>query len=143
MAMHLPSGKARGRRAPMAEINVTPLVDVVLVLLIIFMVVTPMLTRGRDVRLPVASTTKGQHESMNAVVLTIEASRKLWIDDREVSIDRLPSEFSRQMRDDSAQEVLIKADVSVTVRDLRPLLKVLKLAKISQIGFAVLSQGKP
>ncbi len=47
MAMNLPSRSGRGRRAPMADINVTPLVDVMLVLLIIFMVTAPLLTVGR------------------------------------------------------------------------------------------------
>jgi len=52
MAMHLPSNKSKGRRAPMADINVTPLVDVMLVLLIIFMVTAPLLTAGVPVNLP-------------------------------------------------------------------------------------------
>ncbi len=52
MAIHLPSSKGRGRRAPMADINVTPLVDVMLVLLIIFMVTAPLLTAGVPVNLP-------------------------------------------------------------------------------------------
>ena len=52
MGMHLPSSKGRGRRTPMAEINVTPLVDVMLVLLIIFMVTAPLLTAGVQVNLP-------------------------------------------------------------------------------------------
>ena len=52
MAMNLPSQRSRGRRAPMADINVTPLVDVMLVLLIIFMVTAPLLTAGVPVNLP-------------------------------------------------------------------------------------------
>ena len=50
--MNLPSRSARGRRAPMADINVTPLVDVMLVLLIIFMVTAPLMTAGVPVNLP-------------------------------------------------------------------------------------------
>ena len=50
MAMNLPSQRGRGRRAPMADINVTPLVDVMLVLLIIFMVTAPLLTRSSSTR---------------------------------------------------------------------------------------------
>ena len=58
MAMHLPSARGKGRRAPMAEINVTPLVDVMLVLLVIFMVTAPMLSLGVPVDLPRAAAAR-------------------------------------------------------------------------------------
>ena len=59
MAMNLPSGRGRGRRAPMADINVTPMVDVMLVLLIIFMVTAPLMTAGVPVNLPDARGAEG------------------------------------------------------------------------------------
>jgi biopolymer transport protein TolR len=124
-----------------AEINVTPLVDVVLVLLIIFMVVTPMLTRGREVQLPVAQAADAEHESVDAIVLTVAADKSLWLENRKISGDKLALELkSRLSSNPSAQTVLIKADASVTVKDLRPVLQRLKTVEISQIAFAVLEK---
>jgi biopolymer transport protein TolR len=134
--------EVRGKARLKAEINVTPLVDVVLVLLIIFMVVTPMLTRGRDVQLPVASASEGDVEIPNAVVVTVTADRKLWIENQPVELAGLVKEASARLREHRGEQILIKADASVTVRDLRPLLQHLKRANVTQIAFAVLEQGK-
>jgi biopolymer transport protein TolR len=131
-------GGAKGKLK--ADINVTPLVDVVLVLLIIFMVVTPMLTRGRDVQLPIASSLDEERELPHAVVLTIAADKGIWLDNRKVPLASLTSELSSLMAEQSGEQVLIKADASVTVRDMRPVLQLLKRAKITDIGFAVLEQ---
>ena len=124
-----------------AEINVTPLVDVVLVLLIIFMVVTPMLTRGREVQLPVAQAADAEHESIDAIVLTVAADKSLWLENQKISGTALAAELKdRLSANPSTQTVLIKADASVTVKDLRPVLQKLKAIKISQIAFAVLEK---
>src|SRR6187549_3029311 len=87
--MHLPSGKARGRRAPMAEINVTPLVDVMLVLLIIFMVTAPLLTAGVPVNLP-DSRAKPLDQDQKPVQISMEAGGKIFVDQDEVTQEILP-----------------------------------------------------
>jgi biopolymer transport protein TolR len=126
-----------------AEINVTPLVDVVLVLLIIFMVVTPMLTRGREVQLPVAAAPDVKHETIDAIVLTVTADKQLWLENSKVKLDKLSDEVKARWLNHPDQAVLIKADASVTVKDLRPVFQKLKAAKISQIAFAVLEKKRP
>jgi biopolymer transport protein TolR len=131
------SGKEQKLRA---EINVTPLVDVVLVLLIIFMVITPMLTRGREVQLPVASAPDVKHETIDAIVLTVTADKQLWLENSKVKLDKLTDEVKARWLNHPDQAVLIKADASVTVKDLRPVFQRLKGAKISQIAFAVLEK---
>lgn len=83
MAMNLPSSR-RGRRAPMAEINVTPLVDVMLVLLIIFMVTAPLLTAGVPVNLPDARA-KALDQDQQPVQLSIDREGKLFLGDEEVA----------------------------------------------------------
>jgi biopolymer transport protein TolR len=123
-----------------ADINVTPLVDVVLVLLIIFMVVTPMLTRGREVQLPVAQAADAEHDSIDAMVLTVAADRSLWLENKKVSLASLSQQIKARMSGRPEQAVLIKADATVTVKDLRPVLQKLKLASVSQIAFAVLEK---
>ena len=81
--MNLPSSR-RGRRAPMADINVTPLVDVMLVLLIIFMVTAPLLTAGVPVNLPDARA-KALDQDQQPVQLSIDREGKLFLGDEEVA----------------------------------------------------------
>lgn len=121
-----------------AEINVTPLVDVVLVLLIIFMVVTPMLTRGREVQLPVAKTASAEHELIDAVVLTIARDKELWLETERVAPNVLEKVIAARLRKRPDLAVLVKADAGLTVRDLRPVLQALQSARVAQLAFAVL-----
>jgi biopolymer transport protein TolR len=92
MGMHLPSGKGRGRRTPMAEINVTPLVDVMLVLLIIFMVTAPLLTAGVQVNLP-ESRAKALDQEQKPVQITIDDKGQVFIDTDSVSDAELPAKL--------------------------------------------------
>ncbi|HTJ81129.1 MAG TPA: biopolymer transporter ExbD, partial [Polyangiaceae bacterium] len=75
--MAMGPGPARGMKA---DINVTPLVDVVLVLLIIFMVVTPMLQRGKEVDLPKAAKTDEENKQVDPLVLSITPDHKVWLE---------------------------------------------------------------
>jgi biopolymer transport protein TolR len=125
-----------------AEINVTPLVDVVLVLLIIFMVITPMLTRGRNVQLPVAASTDPETAVSDSVVLTITSDRTLWVESDRATEATLVQQIKAELADRPGRDVLIKADSAITVKDLRPLLKKLKDERITEISFAVLGEKK-
>ena len=93
MAM-LPSQRSRGRRAPMADINVTPLVDVMLVLLIIFMVTAPLLTAGVPVQLP-DSRAKPLDQDAKPTELSIDGQGRLFVDKDEVSDAALPDRLAR------------------------------------------------
>ncbi len=131
-----------GPRKLRAEINVTPLVDVVLVLLIIFMVVTPLLSRGRDVTLPVVGAGEGEQEKAEAIVVTLSKEGGLWLEDQKVRPDRLGQVLKTRLGEQSSREVLIKADSTVSVRELRPVLQQLKSVQITQIGFVVGESGR-
>jgi len=93
MAMQLGSrggGRRGGRgRAPIAEINVTPLVDVMLVLLIIFMVTAPLLVAGVPIELP-ESRANALEQEAEPVQISIDRDGAVYIDDAEVAIDALP-----------------------------------------------------
>ena len=92
MAMGVVSGRrrrGRGGRAPMAEINVTPLVDVMLVLLIIFMVTAPLLVAGVPVDLPDSRATALSQEP-NQVTLSIDARGQVFLDEEQVAPGELP-----------------------------------------------------
>ena len=90
MAMQLPSQRGRGRRAPMADINVTPLVDVMLVLLIIFMVTAPLLTQGVPVNLPDSRAKPLDQEQQKPVEISIDRDGRIFLAKDEVDADALP-----------------------------------------------------
>jgi biopolymer transport protein TolR len=94
MAMNLPSQRGRGRKAPMADINVTPLVDVMLVLLIIFMVTAPLLTAGVPVNLP-DSRAKPLDQDQKPVQLSIADDGRLYLEDEEIAEADLPGRLER------------------------------------------------
>ena len=100
MAMHLPSQRGRGRRAPMADINVTPLVDVMLVLLIIFMVTAPLLTAGVPVNLP-DSRAKALEQDQAPVEISLDETGKMYVEEQEVTDAILP---------DVLQQIAAKAE---------------------------------
>jgi biopolymer transport protein TolR len=110
MAMQLPSGR-RGRRAPMAEINVTPLVDVMLVLLIIFMVTAPLLTSGVPVNLPDARA-KALDQDQQPVQLSIDRQGRLYLGEDEISEAALPGrlETLRAGAGTEPPQVYLRAD---------------------------------
>ena len=93
MAMNLPSSRSRNRRAPMAEINVTPMVDVMLVLLIIFMVTAPLLVTGVPVNLP-ETRAKGLDQDAKPTVVSIDRDGATYLDEQPVGDADLPDRFA-------------------------------------------------
>ncbi len=88
-----PSRRSGSRRAPMAEINVTPLVDVMLVLLIIFMVTAPLLVTGVPIKLP-QSRAKALDQDQKPTVLSIDQEGKLFVNEEEVPDADLPQRLT-------------------------------------------------
>lgn len=113
MAMHLPSNRGRGRRAPMAEINVTPLVDVMLVLLIIFMVTAPLLTAGVPVNLP-ESRAKALDQEQKPVQIAIDDKGQVFVDNEPVDDaglgGMLEQVASRKGTDGKPPQIYLRAD---------------------------------
>ena len=99
---------------PMGDINVTPLVDVVLVLLIIFMVVTQMLTSGVDVKLPTAKTTTSVQDVGQHLVISIrtplrnKTEPRIYVDRSPSSQDDLVSDINDAYSDNPSRSILIK-----------------------------------
>src|ERR1700761_5048472 len=102
-----------GRRAPMAEINVTPLVDVMLVLLIIFMITAPLLMTGVPINLP-DSRAKALEEPKKPVQISIDGQGRVFVDDDQVSDDALPDRLSqiaaRNAPGGEPQQIFLRAD---------------------------------
>jgi biopolymer transport protein TolR len=102
----------RGRRSPMAEINVTPMVDVMLVLLIIFMVTAPLLATGVQVDLP-ESKAAALDQEREPVAISIEASGAVFVDDAPVP-DSILADRLRQIaagsREEGGPRIFLRAD---------------------------------
>jgi biopolymer transport protein TolR len=97
------------RRTPMAEINVTPLVDVMLVLLIIFMVTAPLMTAGVPVNLP-DSRAKPLDQQQQPVQISLDQTGKLYIDEEEVPVSALPGRLATIPSGDAAPQIFLRAD---------------------------------
>jgi biopolymer transport protein TolR len=108
MAMNL-SSRARRGRAPMAEINVTPLVDVMLVLLIIFMVTAPLLTAGVPVNLP-DSRAKPLNQEQKPVEVSLDAAGKLFLDKEELRESALPARLEQLAARAEPPQIYLRAD---------------------------------
>ena len=101
-----------GARREMSDINVVPLVDVMLVLLIIFMVTAPMLTQGVDVNLPKASA-KSLRGDEERLVLTVDANSRIFIGKQPVEFNRLSSVLKQIVSQRTDRQVFFRADRSV------------------------------
>ncbi|MCB0386210.1 MAG: biopolymer transporter ExbD, partial [Bdellovibrionales bacterium] len=106
------SSSTRGSRTVLSEINVTPLVDVMLVLLIIFMVTAPMMNQGLDVELP-ETASSGVETTDEPMTLVIRKNRKLFIGDAPVSMDSLAKKLVAIMETRKNKQVYIQADRQV------------------------------
>ena len=94
----------------MAEINVTPLVDVVLVLLIIFMVITPMLSSGVDVKLPEAGSSTTVNDAGQHLVVSVREDAAIFVDTKRSSLDKLIEDLNDEYRKEPNRSLLIKGD---------------------------------
>jgi len=120
-------------RGAMSQINVTPLVDVMLVLLIIFMVTAPMMQQGVQVNLPKADT-KGLSPQEVTVVISIERSGKLFINNSEIPIGELRSRLSGMFATRTKKEVFLKADKDVPYGEVVQAMAEIKGAGIERLG---------
>jgi len=119
---------------PKSDINVTPLVDVMLVLLIIMMLVAPMLQRGVDVKLPVAANTADKPENQNQTVLAIDARDKFYINGIEVPRSDMADRVKAALEEKAERVVLIKGDQDASYRAIMAAMDDLRKAGIEDIG---------
>ena len=136
----------RGRRVAtsLAEINVVPLVDVMLVLLIIFMVTAPMIQRGVDVNLPVAR--RATQIEGERVFVTVPAgyrqSRMVYIGDEQIRVDVLQERIRQKMETASDKQVYLRGDGEVLYQDLMDVFDRLKGAGVERVGLVAKMPGE-
>jgi biopolymer transport protein TolR len=119
---------------PKSDINVTPLVDVMLVLLIIMMLVAPMLQRGVDVRLPMAANTADKPETQQQTVLHVDARDKFYVNGLEVSKAGMADRVKNALEEKTERVVLIKGDTDASYRAIMAAMDDLRKAGIEDIG---------
>jgi biopolymer transport protein TolR len=126
----------------MGEINVTPLVDVMLVLLIIFMVTAPMMNQGVDLDLPKENATPLELDSEEQLVLSIDAELNYYINESMFTSDEMLSKLSAIAEANPDQPVFLRADATVPYREVAHLLAAAKRAGMPRVGM-VFDPGAP
>ena len=132
------SGRGAGRFGPaLSEINVTPLVDVVLVLLIIFMVTAPMMTRGIDVRLPKTET--GSDATEERIVVSVDKDGVAYLNDRPINLHLLTDRLKQEMKRSGVDFVFLRADQDVPYGRVMLVMDEIKKAGADRVG--MVTQG--
>jgi biopolymer transport protein ExbD/biopolymer transport protein TolR len=119
-------------RSSLAEINITPLVDVVLVLLVIFMITAPVLQSGIEVAIPKTRTVKEITEQR--LVLTIDKNQQVFLGDTSVNIHELAQKLHQQGTDPAHQIVYLRADQTVPFQAFASLMDAVKQAGITNVS---------
>ena len=138
-----PGGGRRGRarkHAPMHEINVTPFVDVMLVLLIIFMVTAPMLTSGVPLELPEA---KGQQLQSNKepVTLSVDRSGKVFIQETEIKLDEIAPKLKAIAKNGYDEQIFIRGDKGIDYGTVMRVMGRVKSAGFTKVSLVTEAEG--
>jgi biopolymer transport protein TolR len=122
-------GNGRRKYRPMAEINVTPLVDVMLVLLIVFMVTAPLITSGVSVNLPKAGAPSMPAEN-KTVTITVNAQDQVFINNNQIPLTNLVATLQQMSQNDPEERIFVRGDKDVSYGDMLQV-----MATITQGGF--------
>jgi biopolymer transport protein TolR len=139
MAMDL--GGAKG--GVKADINVTPLVDVMLVLLIIMMLIAPMLQKGVPVTLPIADNTVDKPETQNQTVVAVDSKNKFYVDGIQVERSMMADRVKTKLEDKTERIVLIKGDQDASYSAIMAAMDDLRKVGIEDIGLITERRTKP
>ena len=126
----------RSRASALSEINVTPLVDVMLVLLIIFMVTAPMMVRGIEVELPRAASS--QDVEGPRVEITLDRQGRLWIGERPVQTETLRREMEQLSRSRPGSGVYLRADGQAHYGDVLGVMDLIRTSGVENIAMITL-----
>jgi biopolymer transport protein TolR len=126
--------RSRASMSAMGEINVTPLVDVVLVLLLVFMVTAPMMSRGIDVSLPVANQPDNSPE--DRITVSINAEERVYIGDHPINLVLLEDRLKGMMQGRVSKVVYLAADERIRYGKVIEVMDIIKHAGVEQVGFA-------
>jgi biopolymer transport protein TolR len=138
----LPTGrrhKARRRHMPMAEINVTPFVDVMLVLLIVFMVTAPLLTVGVPIELPKTQAKQMEGDS-KPITVSVKKDGKIYLQDAEVDPDKLVSTLQAMAKEGLEERIFVRGDKDADYGTIMRVMGRLNSAGYKKIGLVTLEE---
>jgi biopolymer transport protein ExbD/biopolymer transport protein TolR len=119
-------------RSSLADINITPLVDVVLVLLIIFMLTAPILQSGIEVDVPKTKTVKEITEER--LVISIDRQQRVFVGNDPININQIPDLLRRKVRDPQRQSIFLRADENVPFGAFATVMDAVKQAGITNVS---------
>ena len=137
------SGGRRGRRSPMAEINVTPMVDVMLVLLIIFMVTAPLLVAGVPVDLP-ESRAAALDNQVQPVQISLDGEGRIFVDDTQVAETALPQRLAAIAAEPAPEEgrrIFLRADRGLDYGRVMRVMGELNRAGLNRVALVSTADG--
>jgi biopolymer transport protein TolR len=132
--MAMAAGPKRGIKN---EINITPLIDVVLVLLIIFMVITPMLQRGKDVKLPVAHKADEEKKDSDPLILSLTQDKRVYVESDAFDDASLPGRIQVEMQASPNRRVMLKGDERLQFGDVRKVMDTLRKNGVKGVSLGV------
>ncbi len=124
-----------------AAINITPLVDVVLVLLIIFMVMAPQMRKGPDVALPHTQKPSDQGDERGRILVSIDDAGKLWINDQPVAAEHFDEALRAAVGAEPDPKVVIRGDARLKFREVRQTMMALDQAGFRGVGLIAKRTG--
>jgi len=130
---HLRGGKKHPKGQVKADINVTPLVDVVLVLLIIFMVVTPMIAGGVHVELPRTENHSKKPDDGKDIIFSVTADKRLYASGQPIELKRIPGYIEEQKRRYPEKTVFLKGDHKATYGAVRDVMEAIHKTGIEDV----------
>ncbi len=119
-------------RSSLADINITPLVDVVLVLLIIFMLTAPILQSGIEVNVPKTKTVKEITEER--VVISIDRQQRVFLGNDPINVNQIPDALRKRIRDPERQSIFLRADENVPFGAFATVMDAVKQAGITNVS---------
>ena len=126
-----------------ADINVTPLVDVMLVLLIIMMLIAPMLQKGVNLTLPIAANTQSKPDNQTQTVVAVDSQNQMWINGLQVSKTEFVDRIKSLLEDKTDRTVLIKGDQDASYLAIMQAMDYLHEAQIEDIGLITDPKADP
>jgi biopolymer transport protein ExbD/biopolymer transport protein TolR len=125
-----------------ASINITPLVDVVLVLLIIFMVMAPQMRKGPDVNLPNTTKPNGQGDERGRILVSIDDAGKLWINDKAVAPEQFSDVLQTAVAAEQDPRVVIRGDAKLNFNQVRQAMLAVEQAGFQGVGLIAKRAGQ-
>jgi biopolymer transport protein TolR len=136
------NGGGRGRYRPMAEINVTPMVDVMLVLLIVFMVTAPMMTSGVNVDLP-KTDAKPLNADSTPLTVSIQGTGKIFLQDNEIELPDLVTKLNAIASGDMGRRIFVRGDKGIAYGQVMQVMATIAQGGFTKVALLADASGAP